>query len=51
MNQPIDIGQIPTSLSFICAALTLLIPLLFNWLIRTTKKNGEPPWKQEEKQE
>ncbi|WP_182914248.1 hypothetical protein [Paenibacillus sp. 1011MAR3C5] len=39
------IGQMPSILSFVCAALTVIIPLVFNAVTRSLKEHGEPPWK------
>lgn len=51
MAKYMDIGQIPSMLSFVCAAMTILVPLGFNWIITTTQNNGNPPWKQDEQSE
>lgn len=48
MGQLFDLGEIPSSLSFVCAAMTVVIPLFFNWLVKTAKRNGNPPWREEE---
>lgn len=51
MGKFMDIGQIPSMLSFVCAAMTVIVPLMVSWIINTAKKNGNPPWKEEEKPE
>ncbi len=46
-----DIGQLPSMLSFVCAAMTVIVPFAINWAVNTAKKNGNPPWKEEEQSE
>ncbi|MCR2802920.1 hypothetical protein [Paenibacillus soyae] len=41
----LSIGQVPSGLSFVCALLTLVIPLAFNIVVKQVKKHGNPPWK------
>lgn len=38
-------GQMPSTLSFVCAILSVIIPLVFNVAARKLKEHGAPAWK------
>jgi len=44
-----SIGQLPSILSFVCAALAVIIPVLLSAVIRSMKEHGDPPWKRNRK--
>ncbi|MDQ6418136.1 hypothetical protein RB620_01675 [Paenibacillus sp. LHD-117] len=39
-----NLGEIPSVFSFVCAALTVLVPLALNWIFKKVKDNGSPTW-------
>jgi len=51
MGKFADIGKVPSILSFVCAALTVIVPLLIRWLLKMAKQYGNPPWREEEEYE
>lgn len=51
MDKFADIGKVPSIMSFVCAALTVIVPLLIRWMLKIVKQSGNPPWREEEENE
>ncbi|MDQ8739400.1 hypothetical protein [Paenibacillus sp. LHD-38] len=45
MNIDLNIGAIPSGLSFFCALLTVCIPVVISLIHAKLHKLGDPPWK------